>query len=116
MLFTALAVIFALFRAKSATVISTLTGALVFALWFNWSHWVDLSHHWTQRDQFWRYYTQRKPGRAHRGLPDELARRDVLLAQQVKQIKDNPQRGHVPVRRSSPAASGRWSSTTAWAS
>ncbi len=31
------------------------------ALWFNWSHWVDLSHHWTQRDLFWRYYAQRKP-------------------------------------------------------
>ena len=36
--------------------------ALGFALWFNWSHWVDLSHHWTQRDLFWRYYAQRKPG------------------------------------------------------
>jgi 4-amino-4-deoxy-L-arabinose transferase-like glycosyltransferase len=32
-----------------------------FALWFNWGHWVDLSHHWTQRDLFWRYYAQRKP-------------------------------------------------------
>jgi len=32
-----------------------------FALWFNWGHWVDLSHHWTQRDLFWRYYQQRKP-------------------------------------------------------
>lgn len=32
-----------------------------FALWFNWGHWVDLSHHWTQRDLFWRYYEQRKP-------------------------------------------------------
>lgn len=30
------------------------------ALWFNWSHWVDLAHHWTQRDLFWRYYAQRK--------------------------------------------------------
>ncbi|WP_223638041.1 glycosyltransferase family 39 protein [Corallococcus sp. EGB] len=30
------------------------------ALWFNWSHWVDLAHHWTQRDLFWRYYEQRK--------------------------------------------------------
>ena len=33
-----------------------------FALWFNWGHWVDLSHHWTQRDLFWRYYAQRQPG------------------------------------------------------
>jgi hypothetical protein len=36
--------------------------AASFALWFNWGHWVDLSHHWTQRDLFWRYYAQRKPG------------------------------------------------------
>lgn len=33
-----------------------------FALWFNWGHWVDLSHHWTQRDLFWRYYAQRQAG------------------------------------------------------
>ncbi|HET9450238.1 MAG TPA: glycosyltransferase family 39 protein, partial [Aggregicoccus sp.] len=32
-----------------------------FALWFNWNHWVDLSHHWTQRDLFWRYYRLSKP-------------------------------------------------------
>jgi 4-amino-4-deoxy-L-arabinose transferase-like glycosyltransferase len=36
--------------------------AVVFALWFNWSHWVNLSHHWTQRDLFWRYWRQRQPG------------------------------------------------------
>jgi 4-amino-4-deoxy-L-arabinose transferase-like glycosyltransferase len=36
--------------------------ALTFALWFNWQHWVSLSHHWTQRDLFWRYYRQRQPG------------------------------------------------------
>jgi 4-amino-4-deoxy-L-arabinose transferase-like glycosyltransferase len=35
--------------------------SLGFALWFSWSHWVDLSHHWTQRDLFWRYYDQRRP-------------------------------------------------------
>ncbi|MFL5347002.1 MAG: ArnT family glycosyltransferase [Hyalangium sp.] len=33
-----------------------------FALWFNWNHWVSLSHHWTQRDLFWRYWRQHKPG------------------------------------------------------
>lgn len=32
-----------------------------FAIWFNWNHWVDLSHHWTQRDLFWRYWRQHKP-------------------------------------------------------
>src|SRR5260370_35590622 len=35
--------------------------AFSFAIWLNWSHWVNLSHHWTQRDLFWRYYAQRKP-------------------------------------------------------
>jgi hypothetical protein len=35
--------------------------AFGFALWFNWNHWVDLSHHWTQRDLFWTYYKDRKP-------------------------------------------------------
>jgi 4-amino-4-deoxy-L-arabinose transferase-like glycosyltransferase len=35
--------------------------ALGLAVWFSWSHWVDLSHHWTQRDLFWRYHAQRRP-------------------------------------------------------
>jgi hypothetical protein len=38
------------------------TFALCFTCWFNWHHWVDLSHHWTQRDLFWRYWRQHKPG------------------------------------------------------
>jgi hypothetical protein len=38
--------------------------AVGFSGWFCWSHWVDLSHHWTQRDLFWRYYKLR-------GSPDE---------------------------------------------
>jgi 4-amino-4-deoxy-L-arabinose transferase-like glycosyltransferase len=37
-------------------------GTLLFSLWFSWSHWVALSHHWTQRDLFWRYYDRRRPG------------------------------------------------------
>ncbi|MBN1207571.1 MAG: glycosyltransferase family 39 protein [Myxococcaceae bacterium] len=36
--------------------------ALGMAVWFNWFHWVDLSHHWTQRDLFWRYWRQRQAG------------------------------------------------------
>nr|WP_240487205.1 glycosyltransferase family 39 protein [Hyalangium minutum] len=36
--------------------------AICFACWFNWNHWVKLSHHWTQRDLFWRYYRQHRPG------------------------------------------------------
>lgn len=38
------------------------TFVLCFTCWFNWNHWVDLSHHWTQRDLFWRYWRQHKPG------------------------------------------------------
>ncbi len=38
------------------------TFAICFACWFNWNHWVDLSHHWTQRDLFWRYWRQHNPG------------------------------------------------------
>jgi 4-amino-4-deoxy-L-arabinose transferase-like glycosyltransferase len=51
----------ALWRAR--TELFTTFGALAlgFALWFSWSHWVDLSHQWTQRDLFWRYYDQRRP-------------------------------------------------------
>jgi 4-amino-4-deoxy-L-arabinose transferase-like glycosyltransferase len=36
--------------------------AFGFAVWFNWTHWVSLSHHWTQRDLFWRYWRQRQEG------------------------------------------------------
>jgi 4-amino-4-deoxy-L-arabinose transferase-like glycosyltransferase len=34
--------------------------AVGFSGWFQWSHWVELSHHWTQRDLFWRYYRMRE--------------------------------------------------------
>ncbi|NNC07508.1 dolichyl-phosphate-mannose--protein mannosyltransferase [Corallococcus exiguus] len=57
-----LAAVAALQRSR-VLLFSTFWGlAAAFALWFNWGHWVDLSHHWTQRDLFWRYYDQRKPG------------------------------------------------------
>ncbi|RKG97060.1 ArnT family glycosyltransferase [Corallococcus carmarthensis] len=57
-----LAVVAALQRSR-VLLFSTFWGlAAAFALWFNWGHWVDLSHHWTQRDLFWRYYAQRQAG------------------------------------------------------
>ena len=46
-------------RRALAGAVSGLT--LAFALWFSWSFWVDLSHHWTQRDLFWRYATLSRP-------------------------------------------------------
>jgi hypothetical protein len=51
--------------------------ALAFALWFSWSYWVDLSHHWTQRDLLWRYQTLRKLEEPIAAC-DEAARRDLL--------------------------------------
>ncbi|MDQ3263893.1 MAG: glycosyltransferase family 39 protein [Myxococcota bacterium] len=56
-----LAMLAALMRARTLMFGSFWALALGFALWFNWSHWVDLSHHWTQRDLFWRYYEQKRP-------------------------------------------------------
>lgn len=57
-----LCVIAALQNARTMMFGSFWVLALGFALWFNWSHWVDLSHHWTQRDIFWRYWAQRTEG------------------------------------------------------
>jgi hypothetical protein len=51
----------ALRRARAELFSAFCALSLGFALWFSWSHWVDLSHHWTQRDLFWRYYDQRRP-------------------------------------------------------
>lgn len=57
-----LAVVAALQRSR-VMLFGTFWGlAAGFAIWFNWGHWVDLSHHWTQRDLFWRYYAQRQAG------------------------------------------------------
>jgi len=55
-----LAMLAALMRARTLMFGSFWALAMVFALWFNWSHWVDLSHHWTQRDLFWRYSEQKR--------------------------------------------------------
>ncbi|NMO14220.1 glycosyltransferase family 39 protein [Pyxidicoccus fallax] len=56
----ALAVVASLMRARVMLFGTFWALAAGVALWFNWSHWVDLAHHWTQRDLFWRYYSQRK--------------------------------------------------------
>jgi hypothetical protein len=36
--------------------------ALAFAVFNGWYHWRKLSPHWTQRDLFWTYYHEAKPG------------------------------------------------------
>ncbi len=85
--------IFAMLRSKVGVFGSSLAGVLAFALWFNWSHWVDLSHHWTQRDQFWRYYTMRKPGEPIAAFLMNWRGETFYSRNTVKQIKDNPNVG-----------------------
>jgi 4-amino-4-deoxy-L-arabinose transferase-like glycosyltransferase len=66
--------------------------ALGFALWFSWSHWVDLSHHWTQRDLFWRYYDRRAPGEPIVAYMMDWKGETFYSRNTVKQIKDSPAR------------------------
>jgi hypothetical protein len=66
--------------------------ALGFALWFSWSHWVDLSHHWTQRDLFWRYYDRRASGEPIVAYMMDWKGETFYSKNTVKQIKDSPAR------------------------
>lgn len=84
---------FALLRSKAMVFTSGLSAVLVFALWFNWSHWVQLSHHWTQRDQFWRYFTQRRGEEPVASFLMNWRGETFYSRNTVKQIKDNPQVG-----------------------
>ena len=63
--------------------------ACAWAFWFNWGHWVDLSHHWTQRDQFWEYYQGRKPGEPITSFLMNWRGETFYSRNTVKQIKDN---------------------------
>jgi hypothetical protein len=56
----ALGVVALILRARVMLFGVFLALAIGFSGWFQWSHWVDLSHHWTQRDLFWRYYRMRE--------------------------------------------------------
>ena len=62
---------------------------MAFSLWFNWSHWVNLSHHWTQRDLFWRYYDQRQEGEPITAFLMNWRGETFYSQNRVKQIKDN---------------------------
>ena len=54
--------IIAMIKRSARGVMGVTSGlALGLALWLSWSHWVSLSHHWTQRDLFWRYWAQSGP-------------------------------------------------------
>jgi hypothetical protein len=66
--------------------------ALGLTLWFSWSHWVDLSHHWTQRDLFWRYYDRHKPGEPIVAYMMDWKGETFYSKNTVRQIKDSPAR------------------------
>lgn len=83
-----LSAIAALQRARTMMFASFLGLALVLAGWFNWFHWVDLAHHWTQRDQFWRYYAQRKPGEPIVAFLMNWRGETFYSRNDVKQIRD----------------------------
>lgn len=63
---------------------------LAFALWFNWDHWVDLSHHWTQRDQFWRYFKYKNGDEPITAFLMNWRGETFYSKNTVKQIKENP--------------------------
>jgi 4-amino-4-deoxy-L-arabinose transferase-like glycosyltransferase len=85
--------LFAMLRSRAMMFTAGLSSVMAFALWFNWSHWVQLSHHWTQRDQFWRYYTQRRPNEPIAAFLMNWRGETFYSRNTVKQIKDNPQVG-----------------------
>ncbi len=85
----ALFIIATLLRARVMLFGSFWALAFSFAIWLNWSHWVDLSHHWTQRDLFWRYYAQRKPDEPIVAFMMNWRGETFYSKNTVKQIKDN---------------------------
>ncbi len=97
---------FAIVRSKVSMFTAGLATAMTFSLWFNWSHWVDLSHHWTQRDQFWRYFTNRKPSEPIAAFLMNWRGETFYSRNQVKQIKDNP---NVGMRLYSQQPGRKWS-------
>ena len=84
-----LCVVAAVLRARAMLFGSFWALAFAFALWFNWSHWVSLSHHCTQRDLFWRYYAQRKPDEPISAFMMNWRGETLYSKNTVKQIKDN---------------------------
>ncbi len=79
----------ALARARVAMFSTAIALITAWVLWFNWSHWVQLTHHWTQRDQFWRYYAQRRPGEPITAFLMNWRGETFYSRNTVKQIKDN---------------------------
>ncbi|MCI0571962.1 MAG: glycosyltransferase family 39 protein [Myxococcaceae bacterium] len=86
-----LATVGALQRSKVAVFSSFWALAAGLALWLGWVHWVDLSHHWTQRDLFWRYYRQRQPDEPITAFYMNWRGETFYSRNTVKQIKDQAQ-------------------------
>ncbi|HVE83461.1 MAG TPA: glycosyltransferase family 39 protein [Myxococcales bacterium] len=85
-----LAALGALQRARGMMVGSFLAMVLVFAGWFNYSYWEDLTHHWTQRDQFWRWYGQRQPDEPIVAYLMNWRGETFYSRNLVRQVRDNP--------------------------
>jgi 4-amino-4-deoxy-L-arabinose transferase-like glycosyltransferase len=83
------AVIGAMMRSRTMVFGSFWALAFAFTLWFNWFHWPDLSHHWTQRDLFWRYYKDRRPDEPIAAFLMNWRGETFYSKNEVKQIKDN---------------------------
>ncbi len=79
----------AIARARVAMFSTAIALVTAWVLWFNWSHWVQLTHHWTQRDQFWRYFAQRRPGEPITAFLMNWRGETFYSRNTVKQIKDN---------------------------
>jgi 4-amino-4-deoxy-L-arabinose transferase-like glycosyltransferase len=91
-------------RRAQAELFSTFAAlSLGFALWFSWSHWVDLSHHWTQRDLFWRYYDMRRPSEPIAAYMMDWKGETFYSRDTVRQDKDSAPRltlyGQLPGRK-----------------
>ncbi len=80
----------AMAQAKKVLFAFAASAVTVWVLWFNWSHWVDLSHHWSQREQFAEYYNNRKPGEPITSFLMNWRGETFYSRNTVKQIKDNP--------------------------
>ena len=63
---------------------------LVFSGWFSYSHYEDLTHHWTQRDQFWRYYGQRQPDEPIVAFLMNWRGETFYSRNTIRQVRDNP--------------------------
>ncbi len=96
-------VVAAVRRARAELFTTFCALALGFALWFSWSRWVDLSHHWTQRDLFWRYYDQRRPTEPIAAYMMDWKGETFYSRNTVRQDKDSAPRltayGQLPGRK-----------------